>query len=150
MSDVLHLLPLLRIPLQAIVDVPGSWSSARISSDNILHDLTIPYQGVKYNVLMEDVASIINIPQTLRNIKVFNHQGTKHFRVVKHRGRTRGKEGKKSKKQIPKHTSKDDGTKKKGIKEKMPKKRIRMKRPPLPNVKQPIKNSNLRKRRISV
>ena len=86
MSDLLHLLPLLRIPLQANVDVPGSSSSARISSDNILHDLTISYQGDKYNVLMEDVASIINIPQTLRNVKVFNHQGTKHFRIMKHRG----------------------------------------------------------------
>ena len=34
-------------------------------------------------MLMEDVASIINIPQTLRNVKVFHHQGTKHFRIVR-------------------------------------------------------------------
>ena len=127
-SDLLRLLPLLRIPLQAKVDVPGSWSTARISSDNILHDLTISYQGGKYNVLMEDVASIINIPQTLRNVKVFHHQGTKHFRIVKHRVGTRGKVVKKSKKQIPKNASGDDGSKKKGMKEKMPKRRIRMKK----------------------
>ena len=35
-------------------------------------------------MLMEDVASIMNIPQTLRNVKVFHHQGTKHFRIVRH------------------------------------------------------------------
>ena len=66
------------------IDVPGSWDPAIISSDNILHDLTISYKGGRYNVLLEDVASIINIPQTLRNVKVFHHDGTKHFRIVRH------------------------------------------------------------------
>ena len=32
------------------------------------------------------MASIINIPQTLRNVKVFHHDGTKHYRIVRHGG----------------------------------------------------------------
>ena len=66
--------------------VPGSWDPAIISSDNILNDLTISYKGGRYNVLLEDVASIIAIPQTLRNVKVFHQDGTKHFRIVQHGG----------------------------------------------------------------
>eukprot|EP00092_Neocalanus_flemingeri_P093746 GFUD01119178.1.p1 GENE.GFUD01119178.1~~GFUD01119178.1.p1 ORF type:complete len:218 (+),score=51.24 GFUD01119178.1:24-656(+) len=80
-SDLLHLLPLLHIPIKEYVTMPGTWEDVIISSDNILHDVTISYKGSRYNVLMEDVASIISIPQTLRNVKVFHHEGIKHFRI---------------------------------------------------------------------
>ena len=69
---------------------------------------------------MEDVASIINIPQTLRNVKVFNHQGTKHFRIMKHRGGDN--EVKKAKKTRPnkgngvKNAKKSRPNKAKGVK----------------------------------
>ena len=35
-----------------------------------------------YSLLVKDVAKIINIPEIVRNVKIFHHQGTKHFRLV--------------------------------------------------------------------
>ena len=79
---MLRLLPLLHVPISEYV-LFDYYDYAFINSDNILNDLTISYEGIRYNVLMEEVASIMNIPETLRNVKVFHHQGTKHFRMMK-------------------------------------------------------------------
>ena len=80
---MIRILPLLRIPFHENMADVDEYEFATISSDNILHDLTISHQGSSYNVLMEDVASIINIPETLRHVKVFHQQGEKHLRVMK-------------------------------------------------------------------
>ena len=75
---------------------PGEHSATTVSTDNILHDLTISHQGSNYNVLMDDMASIINILEPLRNVKVFKHQGIKCMRKM--RDQKKGKDMKTAKK----------------------------------------------------
>ena len=105
---MIRILPLLRIPFhENMADVDNN-EFATISSDNILHDLTIFHQGSSYNVLMEDVASIINIPETLRHVKVFHQQGEKHLRVTKDQKNGKVMKGKVMKSVKKTHTQKKD------------------------------------------